>query len=311
MTDRVVKGVLLGAAATALIQSSRLLMVTMIGFINANLMTLEQAVGVMLGQEIGTTLTAQFVAFRVGEFSFLFIALGFVLMEFVSNRTWQRTGEVILGFGVLFLGMQIMSGALKEVANAPAVREWLVYMGQSYLPGIVAGAIATAIVQSSSAIAGLVVAMGISQVITLPGAIALLLGANIGTCITGLIASLRLSHAARRASIAQNLINVIGLLLFLPVLAPFAILVSYTSSDFPRQIANVHTIFNVTVSVILLPLVGAIANASERLIPRKQEEEAKLTKYIDESQYRFPTVALGEATRELFRVGEKRPTCLS
>jgi phosphate:Na+ symporter len=275
----------------------------MIGFINANLMTLEQAVGVMLGQEIGTTITAQIIAFKVGDFSFLAIAIGLVLMGFVSHRIWQKFGEVMLGFGVLFLGMQIMSGALKEVASTPVVQEWLAYMGQRYMPGIIAGTIATAVVQSSSAITGLVVAMGISQVITFPGAVALLLGANIDTCITGLVASIRLSHASRRASIAQILINVIGVLLFLPFLTPFATLVSRTSSDLARHIANAHTIFNVSVSVVLLPFVGTIAKASERLIPVREEENAKLTKYIDERQYRFPSIALTEAYRELFRVG--------
>lgn len=150
MTSRPIKGAVFGAGATALIQSSSLLMVTMIGLINANLMTLEQAVGVMMGQEIGTTLTAQIIAFRIGDFSYLFIALGLVLVEFVGNRAWRRYGEVILGFGVLFLGMQIMSGALKGLAKTPVVQEWLAYMGQSYLPGILAGTIATAIVQSSS-----------------------------------------------------------------------------------------------------------------------------------------------------------------
>ncbi|NIS82737.1 MAG: hypothetical protein GTO14_21630 [Anaerolineales bacterium] len=129
MTDRPIKGATFGAGATALIQISSLLMVTMIGFINANLMTLEQVVGVMMGQEIGTTITAQIIAFKIGDLSFLFLALGFVLMEFVAHRTWRRYGEVILGFGVLFLGMQIMSGSLKEEAQAPLFREWLVYMG--------------------------------------------------------------------------------------------------------------------------------------------------------------------------------------
>jgi phosphate:Na+ symporter len=305
MTDKALKGALFGAVATALIQSSSLLMVTMIGFINANLMTLEQAIGVMLGQEIGTTITAQIIAFKVGFLSYLFIALGMVLMEFISNRTWQRVGEAVLGFGVLFLGMQIMSGALKEVAYAPVVKEWLAIMGQRYLPGILAGAIATAIVQSSSAVTGLVVAMGISQVITLPGAIALILGANIGTCVTGFIASLRLSHASRRASIAQILINVLGVMMFLPFLDPFAALVERTSSYLPRQIANAHTLFNITVSAVLLPFVGSIARISERLVPAKAEEEkAVLTKYIDDQQYRFPDIALGAAIQELFRVGE-------
>ena len=305
MTNRPIKGAVFGAVTTALIQSSSLVMVTMIGLINANLMTLEQAVGVMMGQRIGTTLTAQIIAFKMGDFCFLFIALGLILVEFVSHRAWQRFGEVILGFGILFLGMQTMSGALKIVAGTPVVKEWLAYMGQSYLPGILAGTIATAVVQSSSAVTGLVVAMGMSQIITLPGAIALLLGANIGTCITGLVASLRLSHASRRASIAQIIINVVGVLLFLPFLSPFATLVSHTSSILARQIANAHTIFNVAVSAILFPFVGTIARASEWLVPKtREEEEPKLTKYIDESQYRFPIVAMTEATRELYRVGE-------
>jgi len=305
MTNRPIKGAIFGTAATALLQSSSLLMVMMIGLINANLMTLKQAIGVMMGLEIGTTITAQVIAFKMGDFCFLFIALGLILVEFVSHRAWQRYGEVVLGFGVLFLGMQTMSGALKAVAQTPVVREWLAYMGQSYLPGILAGTIATAVVQSSSAITGLVVAMGMSQIITLPGAIALVLGANIGTCITGLIASLRLSHASRRASIAQIIISVVGVLLFLPFLSPFATLVSHTSSILPRQIANAHTIFNVTASVILFPFIGTIARASERLVPKTREEEKpSLTKYIDESQYRFPTVAMTEATRELYRVGE-------
>ena len=244
MTNRPIKGAFFGMVATALLQSSSLLMVTMISLINANLMTLEQAVGVMMGQEIGTTLTAQIIAFKIGDLCFLFIAIGLVLAEFAFPRAWKKVGEVILGFGVLFLGMQTMSGALKGVANTPFVRDWLAYMGQSPLPGIIAGTIATAIVQSSSAVTGLVVAMGMSQIITLPGAIALLLGANIGTCVTGLIASLRLSPTSRRASMAQIIINVVGVLLFLPFLTPFATLVSYTSSSLPRQIANAHTIFN-------------------------------------------------------------------
>lgn len=305
MTGRPIKGAVFGAVATALIQSSSLLMVTMIGLINANLMTLEQAIGVMMGQEIGTTLTAQVIAFKIGDFCFLFIALGLVLTEFVSHRTWQRYGEVILGFGVLFLGMQTMSGALKVVAQAPVVQGWLAYMGQNYLSGILAGAVATAIVQSSSAITGLVVAMGMSQIITLPGAVALLLGANVGTCVTGLIASLRLSPASRRASTAQILINVIGVLLFLPFVTPFATLVSYTASSLPRQIANAHTIFNVAVSAVLFPFVKTLAQASERLVPKTKEEEApRLTQYIDETLYRFPPVALTEAARELDRIGE-------
>jgi len=305
MTSHPLKGAIFGAGATALIQSSSLLMVTMIGLINANLMTLEQAVGVMMGQEIGTTLTAQIVAFKIGDLCLLCIAIGFILIEFAPHRGWRKYGEIILGFGILFLGMDLMSGALRVLAEMPVVAEWLASMGQHLAAGVLAGTIATAVVQSSSAITGLVVAMGISGAITLPGAIALLLGANIGTCITGLIASLRLSRAARRASIAQILINVAGVILFLPFISLFTIVVSRTSPSLPRQIANAHTIFNVAVSAALFPFVKQITRVAELLVPKRAEEEKpKLTAYIDERQYRLPPIALTEAVRELNRIGE-------
>jgi phosphate:Na+ symporter len=305
LTNKPIKGAAFGAVATALIQSSSLLMVTMLGLINANLMTLEQAVGVMMGQEIGTTLTAQIVAFKIGDFCFLFIALGFVLIEFAPHR-WQQYGEIILGFGVLFLGMDLMSDALKVLTEVPAVASWLMTMGQNPIAAVLASTVVTAIVQSSSAMTGLIVAMGLSNAITLPGAIALILGANIGTCIdTQFIASLRLSRASRRAAVAQTLINIIGVILFLPFLSPFADLVRHTSPELARQIANAHTIFNVTVSVALFPFVKLIARAAEFLVPKKPEEEKiKLTTYIDERLYRLPPVALTEALKELLRIGE-------
>jgi phosphate:Na+ symporter len=306
LTNKPIKGAVFGAVATALIQSSSLLMVTMLGLINANLMTLEQAVGVMMGQEIGTTLTAQIVAFEVGDFCFLLIAMGFVLIEFAPHRGWQEYGEIILGFGVLFLGMNLMSDALKVLTEVPAVANWLMTMGQNPLAAVLASTVVTAVVQSSSAMTGLVVAMGISNAITLPGAIALILGANIGTCIdTQFIASLRLARASRRAAVAQTLINVIGVLLFLPFLSPFADLVSRTSPELARQIANAHTIFNVTVSIALFPFVKLIARAAEFLVPKSPEEEKpKLTAYIDERLYRLPPVALTESLKELIRIGE-------
>lgn len=305
MTTKPFRGAIFGMVATALIQSSSLLMVTLIGLINANLMSLEQAVGVMMGQEIGTTLTAQIVAFRIGDLCFLLIFLGFILHEFVPGDGWRTCGEVVLGFGVLFLGMNLMSGALKVLAQSPAVSTWLAMMGRNRFAGVLAGTIATAVVQSSSAITGLVVAMGISDTITLSAAISILLGANIGTCVTGFIASLRLSKASRRASIAQILINVIGVLLFLPFVSAFATLVSWTSPSLPRQIANAHTIFNVLVSVILFPFVRHIAWLAERMVPGGKEiRESDLTAYIDERQFRIPQVALREAFRELHRLGE-------
>ncbi|MBN1314583.1 MAG: Na/Pi cotransporter family protein [Anaerolineales bacterium] len=310
MTTKRIKAAAFGTAAAGILQSSSLLMVTMIGLINANLMTLEQAVGVMMGDEIGTTLTAQIVAFDVDAFCFLFMAIGFVCIEFLPHGQWREYGEVIFGFGILFLGMNLMSDGLGMLAELPIAEVWLAFMGQYTILGLLAGAVATAIVQSSSAVTGLVVAMGMSQIITLDGAVGLLLGANIGTCVTGFIASARLSRGARQASIAQIIINVVGVLLFLPFVKPFADLVSHTSSELPRQIANAHTIFNIATSVILFPFVPKIASAARWIAPEKEKQEVKLTAFIDERQYSMPPIALNEAMRELTRIGDLTATML-
>ena len=304
MTTRRLKAALFGTGVTTVMQSSSLMMATMIGLINANLMTLEQAIGMMMGDEIGTTITAQIVAFEIDHLAFLFITLGFVFIEFLPRGKFQDYGEIIMGFGTLFLGMNLMSDALKVLTTIPFVEAWLITMGQSVFAGLLAGTVVTAIVQSSSAVTGLTVAMGMSQAITLEGAVAILLGANIGTCATGLIASLRLSRAAKQASIAQILINVIGVLIFLPFFSQFTRFVSFTASELPRQIANAHTIFNIAVSAILFPFVGLIAKAARRLAPEEKEKEISLTAYIDQMEYRIPSVALTEALKELIRLGE-------
>jgi phosphate:Na+ symporter len=303
MTTNRLKAALFGTGVTAAMQSSSLMMVTMIGLINANLMTLEQAIGMMMGDEIGTTITAQIVAFKVDDLAYLFVALGFVFIEFLPRGKWQSYGEVIMGFGTLFLGMNLMSDSLKMLTTIPAVEALLVVMGQNVFAGLLAGTVATAIIQSSSALTGLVIALGVGEAITLDGAIAILLGANIGTCATGFIASFRLSRSARQASMAQILINVVGVLIFLPIFSPFATFVSRTAPGLPRQIANAHTIFNVAVSAILFPFVKYIAWAARRLAP-EEAREARLTAYIDDAQYGIPSVALTEALKELVRLGE-------
>ena len=304
MTSGRLKAALFGTGVTAVMQSSSLMMATMIGLINAQIMTLEQAIGMMMGDEIGTTITAQIVAFDIDNLAFLFIALGFVLIEFTPRGKWRDYGEIIMGFGTLFLGMNLMSDALKALTTIPLVEKWLVIMGQNVFAGLLAGTILTAIVQSSSAVTGLTVAMGISQAITLDGAMAILLGANIGTCATGLIASMRLSRAAKQASIAQITINVVGVLIFLPFFSPFTKFISLTASELPRQIANAHTIFNIAVSAILFPFVGIIARIARWLAPEQEVSEQAITAYIDPMQYGIPSVALTESLKELIRLGD-------
>lgn len=305
VTGNLLKSAVFGTAATALLQSSGLLMVTMMGLINANLMTVEQAIGVMLGQEIGTTLTAQIVAFQIGNFRLILVILGFVFLEFFPRRDWRKFGEILMGLGIVFVGMSYMAEALTSLVEVPWIARSLYLMGEYPWLGILAGILFTAITQSSTAVTSMVVAMGISQVIALEGGIGIILGANIGSCITGLIAGLRLSQAARQASIAQILINLIGVLLFFPFIHLFASLIQQTSPLLPRQIANAHTAFNVIVSLLMFPFVRQIAELARKLAPaEKQAEELKVTTYIDEMQFAVPAVALNEAARELYRMGE-------
>lgn len=294
-----------GAVATALVQSSSLLMVTMIGLINANLMSVEQAIGVMLGQEIGTTMTAQIVSFDIGDYRLILVVIELVFIEFFPKRDWKKYGEIFMGIGIIFIGMGFMSDALDALVEIQWVADGLLLLGEHTWLGILAGTILTAVTQSSSAVTSLVIAMGLSQVITLEGAIGIILGANIGTCITGLIASIRLSPTAKQASLAQIIINVAGVLLFLPFISPFSDLIQETSTVLSHQIANAHTVFNVVVSVALFPFVKPIAKAVKKLAPEKPDtKKEKASVFIDENMYSVPSVAINEAANELCRLGE-------
>ena len=294
-----------GAVATAFLQSSGLLMVTMIGLINANLMTVQQSIGIMLGQEIGTTITAQIVVFDIGAFRLLLVIVGFAFLEYFESRDWKKYGEIMMGLGLIFVGMSYMSKSLDHLMEIPAFSRMLVTMGQRPMIGVLAGLAVTAATQSSTAVTSMAVAMGINKAITLHGAVGIILGANIGSCITGFVASLGQSRTARQASIAQILINVFGVLLFMPFIDQYSRLVAATSNSLPRQIANAHTIFNLVVSAALVPFVRQIAVVSAWLTPKTRvAERPKATAFIDENQFSVPSVALSEAARELIRVGQ-------
>ncbi len=297
---------LFGTIATALMQSSGLLMVTMIGLINANMLTLQQAIGIMLGQEIGTTITGQLVSFQIKGFNLVFLIIGFFLMFFSKNRTLRMVGQPFLGFGIVFVGMNMMSKAGAVISQTAFFQQALLVMGQYILLGMLVGAVFTAIIQSSTAMTGLVIAMGISESITLPVAIAIILGANIGSCIMGWMAALQSGTYAKRASYAQIFINIIGVLIFLPFIQPFTSLITTTSSVLSRQIANAHTIFNVIVSLLMLPFVKPLAAFVEKLIPEKKEEKEKKskTRFIDPRLLNMPMMAVKLAKEEVLRMGE-------
>jgi len=302
LTNKPYKGVFVGAFTTSVIQSSSITMVTLIGLINAGLLTFTQAVGVMLGAEIGTTITAQLIAFKVGIYYLPMITIGFFIYFFTKDKKYHYIGQTILGFGILFLGMSIMSNSVKPLRSDPNFLELLKNFGQIPLLGILAGAIFTGIIQSSSATTGLVIAMGMENVITLPSAIALIFGANIGTCVTGLIASIGSSLSSKRTAVAQLMVNVTGVLLFLPFLSQFANIVALTSIDLARQIANAHTIFNVIVTLIMLPLVGVIVNFVTKILPGEEIKIERGTRYIDKKLLNAPTLAISQASKEVDRM---------
>jgi len=190
LTDNPLKGCFLGVLTASTLQSSGLTMVTLIGLINAGILTLRQGIGVMLGSEIGTTVTAQLVAFKVGVSFLPIIAFGFFLSFLAKNRKYRNIGQVILSFGIVYLGMNIMSSSVQPLQNEPDLKTFLFNLGQFPLSGLLAGVVVTGIFQSSTALMGLVISLGMNNLITLKAAIAIILGANIGSCITGMIAAI-------------------------------------------------------------------------------------------------------------------------
>ena len=304
LTDRPIKGVFVGTFITGITQSSSVMMVTLIGLINAGLLSLEQAVGVMLGAEIGTTITAQLIAFKIGHFYLPLMAIGFPLFYYSKSSKTRYIGQSILGFGILFLGMAIMKDGVTPFHSDPLFLDLLKNFGTIPIIGIIVGALFTGVIQSSSATTGLVIAMGMENVLTLPAAIALIFGANIGTCVTGLLASIGSSLSAKRTSVAQLFVNIGGVLIFLPFISKFSTFVATTSPDLPRQIANAHTIFNVTVTLIMLPLVGLIVVFVKRVVPGEEIRVDRGTKYLDDRLLNTPVLALSQALKEVIRMGK-------
>jgi phosphate:Na+ symporter len=303
MTKNPLKGCFFGALTAATLQSSGLAMVILIGLINAGVLSLSQGIGVMLGGEIGTTITAQIVASNVGTFFYPVIASGFLLFIIPKNQKYRNIGQVILSIGLVYLGMYLMSSSFKPLQDDPALKGFLSTLGQFPLYGLLAGILVTGIFNSSTALMGLVISLGMNSMISLEAAVAILLGANIGSCVTGIIASVGSCISSKRLSLAQLLINIIGVSLFFPFITNFVGLISITSADLPRQIANAHTIFNVTVTAIMLPLVGVLVALVTRVLPGEEIRLKRGTEFIDEKLLAAPSIALSQAEKEVLRMG--------
>jgi phosphate:Na+ symporter len=313
-----VTGVLTGAFVTAVIQSSSVTTVLVVGFISAGLMTLTQSVGVILGADIGTTITAQIIAFNIKEYSLLLVAVGFLVMFVARRETTKHYGAAIMGLGLVFLGMGIMGEAMMPLRTWQPFLDVMTGLENPWL-GILVGAVFTALVQSSSATVGIIIVLGSQGLVSLPAGIGLLLGANIGTTVTALLASIGRPREAQRAAVVHLIFKVVGVLIWVFLIQQLIWLAVQVSpshpelsgtarlaAETPRQIANAHTLFNVANTLFFLPLVNVFVWLVRRLLPERPDDAYKVRiKYLDEGLVKTPAFALDRARLEMLHMGDR------
>jgi len=311
-------GMLTGTFVTAVIQSSSVTTVMLVGFVTAGLMSLSQAVGVIFGANIGTTITAQIVAFKVTHYALLLVAVGFAMIFSGKSTRTKQYGTLLMGLGLIFFGMGIMSSGMKPLRSFEPFIEIMQQVSAPAL-GILIAAAFTGLVQSSSATTGVVIAMASQGLISLEGGIALIMGANIGTCVTAGLAAIGKPREAVRVAVAHVTFNVAGVAVavwFIPYLADFVRTISpiaegatgidKLAAETPRQIANAHTAFNIFFSAAFLPAAGLVARFAEWLVPDRPisvPEEIR-PKYLDDNLLSTPQLALDRVRREVGRLGD-------
>lgn len=293
---------LTGLVATVLVQSSSTTTVMVVGFVNAGLMTLQQAVGTILGANIGTTVTAQIVSFKISHLVYPALGVGALLNFFGKRRTYKYVGQAVLGFGLLFLGMMTMSDGMKPLQGMPFFLEAMSSLGRWPILGVFIGALFTALIQSSSAATGIIIALTTQDLLNLPAAISLILGTNIGTCITAVLASLGTSLSARRAAVAHVAFNTLGVVVALLFFNPFSTLIMKTADNVTRQAANAHTLFNLGGVLLVMPFFRHFVNLVIRLVPGEEKHMEMGTKYLDNRMLKTPAVAIGGARQEILRM---------
>jgi phosphate:Na+ symporter len=307
---------LAGAIITAVVQSSSVTTVLVVGFISAGLLTLSQSIGVIIGANVGTTITAQIIAFKISQYGLLMIAVGFLIDVVAKSEKYKQWGMALMGLGLIFFGMELMSNATGPLREWPAFLHAMQSM-QNPLLSIVIGLIFTAIVQSSSATTGMVIVLASQGLISLESGIGLLFGANIGTCVTAIIAAFGRPREAVQAAWIHIVFNAGGVVLWMFFIPQFAQLVRYLSpsalflegaarlaAETPRQIANAHTLFNVGNSLIFIWLTGPLARLVERIVPETDHPKGICPKYLDKMFLEHPAMALDQVRRELVRLAE-------
>ena len=294
-----------GAAATALLQSSSATTVMLIGFVSAGLMAFRQTLGLILGADIGTTLTVQLIAFKITDHALLLVGGGFAVVFVARRRVMKDIGTALLGFGLMFLGLKLILDGAAPMKSHPLAAQLIASVADN---GMLAAAVAagfSALVHSSAATIGIALALASEGLLSLPGAVAIVIGANVGTCATALMAALGASAEAKRVALAHIAFKVLGAALALPLLGAFTDVVARTAGDPARQIANAHTLFNIGISLLFLPFTPWAARMIEALVPDDQVGDNPFrTRYLDERSLDQPSLALGQATREALRMAD-------
>lgn len=312
-------GAFTGAFVTAVIQSSSVTTVLVVGFISAGLMSASQSIGVIMGANIGTTITAQIIAFKVSKLALPIIAVGFAMLFMSKKERLRQYGSMIMGLGLIFYGMHVMSDAMQPLRSYQPFLDLMITM-ENPLLGILVSALFTALIQSSSATTGIVIVMASQGFITLPAGIALAFGANIGTCITAIIASVGKPREALRAAMVHVLFNVAGVLIWVGLIDQLSAFVSSISPshpelsgldrlahETPRQIANAHTVFNVANTFIFIGFTGVFARLVEWLVPDRPlpKDHSVKPKYLEETLLSTPSLAMESARFEIIRIGHR------
>ncbi|MBN1613098.1 MAG: Na/Pi cotransporter family protein [Deltaproteobacteria bacterium] len=293
-----ITSMLVGAGFTSLIQSSSATSVLLIGFINAGLISLAAALPVIFGANIGTTVTAQLIAFKLTDSALLFVFAGSLIFFFARKTKHKNKGLAILGFGMLFTGLNIMTEAVKPLTGNEDIVNLFLQFGKYPLLGIVTGLIMTMILQSSSTSIGMVIALASADLLDLNASVYLILGDNIGTCITAVIASIGGKLASRRLAAGHAMFNILGTVVALAMLPLSFKLIAMLSGDISRQIANFHSLFNIVNVILFLPFVSLFLKALNKLIPG-EDYEKKETKYLDENLLATPELAIRAVIRQL------------
>lgn len=300
-------GLVVGALVTGILQSSSVTTVMLVGFVSATMMNLTQAIGVMMGAKIGTTITAQIVAFNVSEYSLLFVAIGFGLKMAGWNRKVKQLGDVVLGFGFLFFGLGVMSTAMKPLRTVPAFTELLLDLADQPLLAIFIAIAFTAVVQSSSATIGLVIALCAGGLLTLEAALPLAWGAHVGTCATALLSSLGTGREGKQVAVSHLIYSVLTVIVAFPFL-PFFVdgareMTNWMGSEsVARQLANGHTLFTVVSGLLFMAVVPQLAWLTRKVVPDTAGEPPFGPKYLSDQALAVPVLALEQAQRETLRM---------